>query len=88
MMRIARGSGKSLREVNELITQYKSFEKVRSNSNVVVFQNNSFTFCCIVQVVGKMKGIKPGRGGINQLQSLVNPQILKYKFIIAFFVNH
>ncbi len=25
-----------------------------------------------------MKGIKPGRGGINQLQNLVNPQLLKY----------
>jgi signal recognition particle subunit SRP54 len=55
MLRIARGSGKSLREVNELITQYKSFEKV----------------------IGRMKGLKPGRGSINQLQNLVNPQILK-----------
>jgi hypothetical protein len=24
-----------------------------------------------------MKGLKPGRGSINQLQNLVNPQILK-----------
>lgn len=31
----------------------------------------------VLQVVEKMKGIKPGRGGINQLQNLVNPQLLK-----------
>jgi signal recognition particle subunit SRP54 len=55
LQRVARGSGRSIKEVNELLTQYKQFEKV----------------------VEKMKGIKPGRGGINQLQNLVNPQLLK-----------
>jgi len=53
--RIARGSGKSIKEVNELLAQFKQFEKV----------------------VGKMKGMKPGRVGVNQIQSLVPPHLLK-----------
>jgi len=53
--RISRGSGKSIKEVNELLLQYKQFEKV----------------------VGKMKGIKGGRVGVNQLQSMVPPHLLK-----------
>lgn len=58
IVRVARGSGTSVREVNELLMQYKQFEKV----------------------VGKMKGFKPGRGGaanMQQLQSMVPPQLLK-----------
>jgi hypothetical protein len=88
MIRIARGSGKSLREVNELITQYKAFEKV-----IFLFYHLILTFCvsCLdsqlntfalsistLKMVGKMKGMKPGRTNINQLQSMINPQILKY----------
>lgn len=53
--RVARGSGKSLKEVNELLLQFKQFEKV----------------------VGKMKGMKPGRVGVNQIQNLVPPHLLK-----------
>jgi len=53
--RIARGSGKSVKEVNELLAQFKQFEKV----------------------VGKMKGMKPGRVGVNQIQNLVPPHLLK-----------
>jgi len=54
--RIARGSGTSGKDVSELMTQFKTFEKV----------------------VGKMKGFKPGRGmGMNQLQSMVPPHLLK-----------
>jgi len=57
LVRVARGSGTSVREVNELLMQYKQFEKV----------------------VGKMKGFRPGRGGMNmqQIQSMVPPQVLK-----------
>jgi len=53
--RIARGSGKSIKDVNELLAQHKQFEKV----------------------VGKMKGMKPGRVGVNQIQNMVPPHLLK-----------
>jgi len=53
--RVSRGAGKSRREVDELMAQFKQFEKV----------------------VGKMKGMKPGRVGVNQIQSLVPPHLLK-----------
>eukprot|EP01127_Copromyxa_protea_P008607 TRINITY_DN1976_c0_g1_i2.p1 TRINITY_DN1976_c0_g1~~TRINITY_DN1976_c0_g1_i2.p1 ORF type:complete len:491 (+),score=134.58 TRINITY_DN1976_c0_g1_i2:221-1474(+) len=53
--RIAKGSGRSVREVHELLTQYKQFEKV----------------------VSKMKGMRPGRAGISQMQKMVPPHLLK-----------
>jgi len=55
ILRVAKGSGKSVREVNELLMQHKQFEKV----------------------VGKMKGMRPGRQGINQMQKMVPPHLLK-----------
>jgi len=54
MIRIARGSGRSIREIHELLAQHKQFE----------------------QVVAKMKGFRPGRGGVNQMQKMLPPNIL------------
>eukprot|EP01122_Echinamoeba_exundans_P011391 TRINITY_DN4519_c0_g2_i1.p1 TRINITY_DN4519_c0_g2~~TRINITY_DN4519_c0_g2_i1.p1 ORF type:complete len:455 (-),score=136.77 TRINITY_DN4519_c0_g2_i1:69-1433(-) len=53
--RVARGSGRSVAEVNELLVRYKQLEKT----------------------VEKMKGFKGGRAGMNQLQNMIPPQMLK-----------
>jgi len=55
ILRVARGSGRSVRDVTELLAQYKQFEKV----------------------VGKMKGMRPGRQGVAQMQKMVPPHLLK-----------
>lgn len=56
MARIARGSGCSINEVNELIKQHRTFENVVKTS---------------------MKGMKGGRGGVNQMANMVPPHLLK-----------
>jgi signal recognition particle subunit SRP54 len=54
IIRIARGSGRPLREIQELLAQHKQFEKV----------------------VEKMKGMRPGRGGVNQMQKMIPQNLL------------
>jgi len=54
IIRIARGSGRRIGEVQELLAQHKQFEKV----------------------VERMKGMRPGRGGMQQMKNMIPPNML------------
>jgi signal recognition particle subunit SRP54 len=56
--RISRGSGRSVKEVNELLLQFKQFEKMVSTK---IFKNPT--------------GRRPG--GVNQIQNMIPPNLLK-----------
>eukprot|EP01095_Lingulamoeba_sp_RSL-Kostka_P006820 TRINITY_DN2157_c0_g1_i1.p1 TRINITY_DN2157_c0_g1~~TRINITY_DN2157_c0_g1_i1.p1 ORF type:complete len:487 (-),score=184.88 TRINITY_DN2157_c0_g1_i1:103-1563(-) len=74
IIRIARGSGRSIKEVNELLDQYKHFSKIMKNmKNMKLGRNGQLNSRSLSQMQGMLPpGLLKSMGGASGMQQMQN----------------